>query len=45
MFERFRRMRREIDRGAESLERKLRYLFWVNGGSTSRGGHSFGSVR
>jgi hypothetical protein len=24
------RMRAEIDRGDEALERKLRYLFWLN---------------
>ena len=27
---RMRRMQSEIDRGQESLERKLRYLFWIN---------------
>jgi hypothetical protein len=24
------RMKREMDRGEESLERKLHYLFWIN---------------
>jgi hypothetical protein len=24
------RMKKEIDRGEESVERKLRYLFWLN---------------
>jgi hypothetical protein len=27
---RVKRMKREVDRGQESLERKLRYLFWLN---------------
>ncbi len=30
LIQRLRRMRQEIDRGEESLERKLRYLFWLN---------------
>jgi hypothetical protein len=24
------RMKAEVDRGEESLDRKLRYLFWIN---------------
>ena len=30
LLTRFLRMRDEIDRGEESFERKLRYLFWLN---------------
>jgi hypothetical protein len=28
--QRLERMRREVDRGEDTVERKLRYLFWLN---------------
>ena len=30
LIKRLRRMKREVEQNKESLERKLRYLLWVN---------------